>query len=577
MASTFSLGVASLDLSSNLGYRATAPGVIELTVGPLSGSTMSEGSDRAVFGGAGGGIFGRQGNDVLASSAGGVFAGGDGDDLLSVGSGTALLAGGRGSNVLKTLGGATTFSFNAGDFDDAAQDRPQMQTVLGAGSAGGQAAFRLNGFGITSFGELVITGRNGGALIDLGENRFIFVDGVLPGALGPARFSFDDYSQGHATEIVGLGREIDLADGAGTFWAGQGVTDDTVSGTAQPESISGGPGNDALSGFGGDDTLAGGDGNDTLDGGAGVNVLTGGAGRDTFQLSQVSVPAATRDIVTDFEIGVDQFVFEALPGINSLEDIGRSADASGLELDLGGGRTILLPGLTLSEVFSDGDIVIVPGGAGGGAGLPGAPDAPVDDPGADAYLVRGFSVSLGAFNTARVLGDLGARVELGEAISFRLLDTDGVAEAGSAAFNAVEVGGDDQGVITGLSIVRLDPVDASRPSLEFVMIERDLVADHLFVPLAGTRDRILSSGPDALGTFALASVTPFSDDLDLLNLIDGSAFDDSLFGTDRADQIMGGEGADLLTGGAGDDVIVGDSVDLAWLLTRLEEIGDFHF
>jgi hypothetical protein len=279
----------------------------------------------------------------------------------------------------------------------------------------------------------------------------------------------------------------------------------------------------------------------------------------------------------DFEIGVDQFVFEALPGINSLEDIGRSADASGLELDLGGGRTILLPGLTLSEVFSDSDIVIVPGGAGGGAGLPGAPDAPVDDPGADAYLVRGFSVSLGAFNTARVLGDLGARIELGEAISFRLLDTDGVAEAGSAAFNAVEVGGDDQGVITGLSIVRLDPVDGAGPSLEFVMIERDLVADHLLVPLGGARDRILSSGPEALGTFVLASVTPFSDDLDLLNLIDGSAFDDSLFGTDRADQIMGGDGADLLNGGVGDDAIVGDSVDLAWLLGRLEEIGDFHF
>ena len=191
--------------------------------------------------------------------------------------------------------------------------------------------------------------------------------------------------------------------------------------------------------------------------------------------------------------------------------------------------------------------------------------------------MRGFEVSLGAFNTARVLGDLGATIELGEARIFRFFDTDGVAEAGSSAFNMVEVGGDDQGAITGLSIVRLDPVDASMPSLEFAMIERDLVADHLLVPLGGAGGRMLSSGSEMLGAYVLASVTPFVDDLDLLNLIDGSAFDDSLFGTDRADQMMGGDGSDVLTGGAGDDLIVGGSVDLTRILSRLEEIGDFQF
>jgi serralysin len=71
-----------------------------------------------------------------------------------------------------------------------------------------------------------------------------------------------------------------------------------------------GAASDILFGFGGNDTLDGGAGGlDRLLGGAGKDVLTGGPGIDGFQylaLSDSGITEATRDLIADFEPGIDK-------------------------------------------------------------------------------------------------------------------------------------------------------------------------------------------------------------------------------------------------------------------------------
>lgn len=78
---------------------------------------------------------------------------------------------------------------------------------------------------------------------------------------------------------------------------------DTLTGTAGNDRIQGLAGDDWISGLGGNDVIRGGAGSDVLDGGAGNDVLFTSGGRDTVLFGK---DGFGRDVVTDFEIGVDQ-------------------------------------------------------------------------------------------------------------------------------------------------------------------------------------------------------------------------------------------------------------------------------
>jgi len=77
-------------------------------------------------------------------------------------------------------------------------------------------------------------------------------------------------------------------------------------------------GNDAanrLLGMGGNDALLGGDGNDILVGGVGRDLLTGGDGIDAFHfdaIAELGKTAATRDVVLDFQVGIDDLDFNTM-------------------------------------------------------------------------------------------------------------------------------------------------------------------------------------------------------------------------------------------------------------------------
>jgi Ca2+-binding RTX toxin-like protein len=90
---------------------------------------------------------------------------------------------------------------------------------------------------------------------------------------------------------------------------GTGNADNNVlTGNRAANVLSGGDGNDTLIGGGGLDTLVGGTGIDTLIGGAGWDKLTGGADSDQFKFDAFAHIGLgfTRDVVTDFQLGIDK-------------------------------------------------------------------------------------------------------------------------------------------------------------------------------------------------------------------------------------------------------------------------------
>ena len=70
----------------------------------------------------------------------------------------------------------------------------------------------------------------------------------------------------------------------------------------------GGGGSDLMNGGSGNDTMFGGEGNDVLLGSFGVDHMFGGAGADNFRFFDVSesgVGPGNRDIIEDFQVGLD--------------------------------------------------------------------------------------------------------------------------------------------------------------------------------------------------------------------------------------------------------------------------------
>ena len=120
---------------------------------------------------------------------------------------------------------------------------------------------------------------------------------------------------------------------------------DLILGEAGDDLIFGGRGNDFLDGGVGKDAIFGDRGDDIIVGGDGVDTLTGGSGEDRFVYSGnpfangTPAPAGntginvlnTPDIITDYEIGEDQFVLDSSDlGIDNIVfQSGNSSQISG--------------------------------------------------------------------------------------------------------------------------------------------------------------------------------------------------------------------------------------------------------
>lgn len=100
------------------------------------------------------------------------------------------------------------------------------------------------------------------------------------------------------------------------------AANDTLYGNGGDDRLRGGDGDDMLIGGSGHDALLGEAGNDRIIGGTGRDTMTGGEGADTFvfYLSQQSGSVGARDVITDFEVGVDRIEL-AGTGVEKMSDL----------------------------------------------------------------------------------------------------------------------------------------------------------------------------------------------------------------------------------------------------------------
>ena len=230
-------------------------------------------------------IRGGAGNDQLEGNAGNDFLNGeDGDDLLTGGDGIDTLFGGAGDDKLAGGAGADDFLGKAG-YDIVTYATSTSGIVLdlnnlanNTGDAAGDTFATVEQFVGTNY------------------------DDELRGGVGADRLYGSD------------GDDTILGRDGNDFLFGE-VGNDTIKGQDGNDKVAGNEGDDTLFGNAGNDKLKGLDGLDTLIGGEGQDILTGGADADIFRFTSVAdsgLTGAEIDVITDFEVGVDDIDLVAL-------------------------------------------------------------------------------------------------------------------------------------------------------------------------------------------------------------------------------------------------------------------------
>ena len=329
---------------------------------------------------------GGSGNDTFVATLGGdrIF-GGDGFDTVdysSSDSGVVVV----GSSSSLQVGAAG----NAGDLIEAVESLIATSHADHFTFFGSPALFDLQhidaGAGIDT---LSFSGSNEGLLINLAQGQ---LTGLVTGAQ-IAIENFENATAGAANDVVigtsaanmlrgGLGNDtLQGLDGDDTLWGDAG--DDFLFGDAGDDQMFGDDGNDSLIGGAGNDKLWGGNGNDHLEGGVGDDLLVGGAGDDhlyggdgndnltgnagdNFLFGEDGDDIITcyggNDIasggqgadwfyligadstltITDFELGIDQFIADSpLAGYSDTSD--------GLQCEFDGGGLAIFHGITAAQ------------------------------------------------------------------------------------------------------------------------------------------------------------------------------------------------------------------------------------
>jgi len=339
------------------------------------------GSDK-LFGGTGDDLLeGGSGNDTLRGDTGDdVSSGGDGNDQLFAGAGDTgndVAIGGAGNDI---IGGAAGDDFivgggadeggilhllsasgnSADDGSDTLYGGDGNDTLLGGGWDDGA----VNDNGGYDAGEAITSGTGNDVFwAGTGDDLLIGAagDDVQGGGTGDDTIEGGggaDTIYGGAGDAGDTGTNDVLTGGAGhdDIFAGAGndsVTgddgNDNLFGGAGDDTVNGGAGDDDIFSAGGSDVVSGDAGDDTLWGGGGDDNFTGGAGADTF----VFASGHGDDTVTDFNVAEDE-----LRLVNTATDFTSAADITaaateqngGLLIDLGGGDSVFLEGLSLTDI-----------------------------------------------------------------------------------------------------------------------------------------------------------------------------------------------------------------------------------
>ena len=285
----------------------------------LNGGTGD--TDTATYAGATGSVdvnlatglaTGADGNDTLVSIEN--VTGSGFDDTLTGNGSDNVLSGGLGSDTYR-------FGLSSGDDDTINETGGTADriVILTGGAALTSLSFSDDNTGTTN-GNLDISfnGQQISAIdhFDTGNAESIEWINFDNGSFAGYQFGTGDYAISSA-DPTGATRTVSVA---------ASTANNLLAGESGANNMTGGSGNDLMFGAGGNDTLNGGDGadllvggsnNDVLNGGAGTDTLIGGTSQDTmtggadadsfvFDDGYSGNSSGSRDIITDFEVGVDK-------------------------------------------------------------------------------------------------------------------------------------------------------------------------------------------------------------------------------------------------------------------------------
>lgn len=293
-----------------------------------------KGADRIVGGTGDDVVDGGSGDDVMWAGSGDSgndkITGGEGNDIAGGGAGNDLLVGdGTGSNDTAgddiLFGGAGSDTLIGGSWQDdnsnGKYDAGEAKATTGADTDqlwGGSGDDVITASG----GNDQLGGGSGSDTLEGGDGN----DTLYGGQAGNE--AADDNLQG-------------------------GAGDDLIYGGSGQDVIQGGSGADELYGGSGADNISGGEGNDAVYGGTGNDTLAGGDGADTFYFKD----GHGDDVVSDFDVANDELVltntatdFTSTAEVTAASSETTVGGTSGLLINTGGGDSIFLAGLSLSDV-----------------------------------------------------------------------------------------------------------------------------------------------------------------------------------------------------------------------------------
>ena len=461
------------------------------------------------------GVFGGSQGDAITSnlSVPVVLLGNGGNDTLNSSAGDDRLIGGRGNDILNSRGG-----------DDFL-----------AGGAGSDTLFGGSGIDTASW-------------FDTTRDVTISLDGVA--------------NDGEVGENDQISNDIENLEGGGGDDAVIGNDfANTLRGNGGDDRIFGKGGDDFIDGGAGDDALRGEGGNDTLDGGVGADDFIGGPGIDTatyrtrsrFQPVVVTINDQANDggqrerdnIRTDMEI---------VEGGQGDDNITGSNLANTL---LGGLGNDSLQGSGGDDVM-DGEFGndVLDGGLGNDSFLGGAGN----DTATYATRVVGVTVNLNNLpddgqagevdnvgdDIETIIGGSAGDMLIGNSRNNRLDGRNGPDILIGDAGNDVLLGGDGDDTLEG--------GDGNDDMSGGLGIDSVSYANHM--PPAMMTDGVevtLDDNPDDGGQAETDNVRGD------VEIVTGSAFDDSLEGNEFEQTLLGGGGDDTIDGGGGDDSLLGEA------------------
>ena len=190
------------------------------------------------------------------------------------------------------------------DADDIIVGKASNDTI-----AGGAGSDRL----ISGDGSNLLLGNEGNDTLAASSSRSNTVNNVFNGGVGNDLIvdriignDSNSFLSGEADNdtIFGFSGKDNILGGTGA---------DGINGGAGSDRILGEDGDDELEGGDGDDLIIGGNGSDFIRGLEGFDILTGESGVDFFYL----IPNTDRDVITDFEDGIDKLVLTPTPQFDS--------------------------------------------------------------------------------------------------------------------------------------------------------------------------------------------------------------------------------------------------------------------